>query len=117
MGTVNAGLDRPLLSPVSFRCSRRIAGNDRTRTTRHTDALLLLVADTDFPDPGRAPDMQRDRRRGQKSLADSTDMVGIDFLPEGDQARRRPPKWLLVSLRLRSLSISPGRDRRETGKM
>ena len=77
-----------LLSPVSFRCSRSIAGNDRQGTTRYTDPLLLLVADIDFPDLGRAPDMQRGRRRGQQPLADRTDMVGIDFLPKGDHASR-----------------------------
>src|SRR5260370_33289672 len=81
-----------LLRPVSFRCSRSIAGNDRQGTTRDTDPLLLLVADIDFPDLGHSPDMQRGRRRGQQPLADRADMVGIDFLPNGNQASRRVQK-------------------------
>src|SRR5438552_19036995 len=76
----------PLLSPISFRCSRSIARNHRQCTTRHTDPLLLLVADIDLPDLGRAPDMQRGRRCGQHPFADGTEVVGIAFLREGDSA-------------------------------
>src|SRR5207247_10717928 len=82
----------PLLSPASFRCSRSIARNHRQCTTRHTDPFLLLVADIDFPDLGRAPDMQRGRSCRQHTLADGTDMVGIDFLPKGDHASRTVQK-------------------------
>src|SRR5438445_13445203 len=73
----------PLLTPASFRCSRSIARNHRQCTTRHTDPLLLLVADIDFPDLGRAADMQRDRRRRQNALTDGTAMVGIESGPNG----------------------------------
>src|SRR3989442_1600057 len=92
-----------LLSPVSFRCSRSIAGNDRQGTTRDTDPLLLLVADIDFPDLGRAPNMQRDRRPRQHPLGDRTDMVGIDFLPKGDHASRAVQKRAGGGSRIRSV--------------
>src|SRR5947208_5279958 len=97
----------PRLSPASFRCSRSIARNHRQCTTRHTDPLLLLVADIDFPDLGRAPDMQRDRRRGQKPLTDGTEMVGIDFLPKGDHASRTVQKRAGGGSRLSECNASP----------
>jgi hypothetical protein len=72
-----------------------------------TDPLPLLVADIDFPDLGRAPEMQRDRRRGQQPFADGTEMVGIDFLPKGDHASRAVQKRAGGGSRLSECDAGP----------
>src|SRR5438067_6389550 len=73
---VSSGVMCCLLYLLRFRCLG--APLHRQRQPRHAHQAIFIVGDADFPDLGRAPEVQRPRDAGDPAARSRAQMIGVD---------------------------------------